>query len=563
MLLTLFSSFGSRDKFKLIILSLIVVISSFLEVISIGLIIPFLAILTGQSSEIFNFISSNSNGLQEEQTDAVKITYIFVTSIIVSNLFRVFSNYYQIYAIKDIGLNFSSRIIANMLRSNNSILSEDTVAQKVTSATSKITILIGNGIKPIITLLSNTISSIIIFTYLMYLEPKMTILVTASLLFFYFLASILTRQSAQNASKQMDLAQVAVTRKLKDMFTGQKEIQAYQSHGWFEEKFIHEENNFRSSLAAVHVLSQLPRYLIETILISVLAIYILFTFSTLENDTQAFVGRLGAFIFGMQRLAPLAQGIYAAFATFKGSKHTLEDLVQQLNQKEEFRIEYARGEHTEICMTDVSCGHWTQGNKILLRDINCTLQSSHVYELAGPSGSGKSTIINLIMGRLEPSNGHIVGYFPSDPKIGYAPQDITILDATVKENLMFGRDEDTFDDQQMWDTLKSVRLLEKVEQLGGLNASVGEMGRNLSGGERQRLAIARTILVPPNILILDETTSGIDQDTEAKILEKLKKIMNQGIIVIVSHRSLPSGFVDTKLKIENGALLTEYCQRVK
>ena len=81
------------------------------------------------------------------------------------------------------------------------------------------------------------------------------------------------------------------------------------------------------------------------------------------------------------------------------------------------------------------------------------------------------------------------------------------------------------------------------------------MGKNLSGGEKQRLAIARTILTPPDILILDETTSGIDQSTEARILDKLTGIMQDGILIIVSHRDLPESFVDVELKIENSSIL--------
>ena len=229
---------------------------------------------------------------------------------------------------------------------------------------------------------------------------------------------------------------------------------------------MQQEDNFRSSLATVQILSQLPRYLIETILISVLAIYIMLNFSVGENDIQGLVGRLGAFVFGMQRLAPMAQGIYASYSTLRGSKQTLETLSDQLNCNEYFEIEYVNADKTKISMANVSCSHMKQGDQIFLSNINVVLESSFVYKISGPSGSGKSSIINLIMGGLKPTKGKVTRCFPAQPKIGYAPQDVTILDGSVKENLLFGRDEIHFE-EELWEALNLVQLSRKLNTWEG------------------------------------------------------------------------------------------------
>ena len=161
----------------------------------------------------------------------------------------------------------------------------------------------------------------------------------------------------------------------------------------------------------------------------------------------------------------------------------------------------------------------------------------------GPSGSGKTTIINLLLGLLEPSSGKIllnnqdiskdINKFHS--KVGFIPQDIYLLDHTIKKNILFSSD---INDKALlqWAIDKS-KLNQDIKKFSkGINTVIGHRGKKLSGGQKQRLALARALYKKPNILVMDEPTSSLDELTEMKIIDNLFKSTQELTIIMVAHR---------------------------
>ena len=164
--------------------------------------------------------------------------------------------------------------------------------------------------------------------------------------------------------------------------------------------------------------------------------------------------------------------------------------------------------------------------------------------LVGPSGAGKSTILALIERFYDPTSGvvrlggvDIRGLDRTElrSQIGYVEQDAPVLAGTLRENLTLGAPEAT--EKQCIDVLHSVNLTEVLERNPlGLDAPVGEDGVMLSGGERQRLAIARTLLVAPPILLLDESTSSLDGLNEQLLREAVDAVAENRTLIVVAHR---------------------------
>ena len=143
--------------------------------------------------------------------------------------------------------------------------------------------------------------------------------------------------------------------------------------------------------------------------------------------------------------------------------------------------------------------------------------------IIGKSGSGKSTIVNIILNLLSPEKGNVKVFKDKNKKdsiknyFGYVPQDIFLIDDTIKQNIAFGELEEDIDDALILDCLLKSGLKEFVDNSPNkLNTMVGEKGIKISGGERQRLGIARALYKQPKILIMDEATSSLDQNTEKK-----------------------------------------------
>ncbi|MDQ1551429.1 MAG: hypothetical protein QOD50_851 [Actinomycetota bacterium] len=183
-------------------------------------------------------------------------------------------------------------------------------------------------------------------------------------------------------------------------------------------------------------------------------------------------------------------------------------------------------------------------DRTVLHGVSFTAPRGKRTALVGPSGAGKSTILALIERFYDPTAGvvrlggvDIRGLDRTELRgqIGYVEQDAPVLAGTIRENLTLGAPEAT--DQQCIDVLHAVNLTEVLERNElGLEAPVGEEGVMLSGGERQRLAIARTLLVAPPILLLDESTSSLDGLNEQLLREAIDAVSENRTLIVIAHR---------------------------
>ena len=180
----------------------------------------------------------------------------------------------------------------------------------------------------------------------------------------------------------------------------------------------------------------------------------------------------------------------------------------------------------------------------VLRGVSFTAERGKRTALVGPSGAGKSTILALIERFYDPTAG-VVRLGGIDVRaldreslrsqIGYVEQDAPVLAGTIRENLLLGAPDAT--DAQCVEVLRSVNLTEVLERNDlGLDAAVGEDGVMLSGGERQRLAIARTLLAAPPILLLDESTSSLDGLNEQMLREAIDAVAENRTLIVIAHR---------------------------
>lgn len=180
----------------------------------------------------------------------------------------------------------------------------------------------------------------------------------------------------------------------------------------------------------------------------------------------------------------------------------------------------------------------------VLRGVSFEAARGQRTALVGPSGAGKSTILALIERFYDPTAGvvrlggiDIRGLDRSDlrAQIGYVEQDAPVLAGSIRQNLLLSAPDAT--DQQCIDVLAAVNLTEVLQRNpAGLDAAVGEDGIMLSGGERQRLAIARTLLAAPPILLLDESTSSLDGLNEQMLREAIDAVAQNRTLIVIAHR---------------------------
>jgi ABC-type multidrug transport system fused ATPase/permease subunit len=180
-----------------------------------------------------------------------------------------------------------------------------------------------------------------------------------------------------------------------------------------------------------------------------------------------------------------------------------------------------------------------------LINVNLDIPAGCSVALVGPSGAGKTSIVDVILGVIVPTEGAVVLSGVSPVKctqiwpgaIGYVPQDVSIINGTIRENVALGFPSETATDQMVFDAVKSAHLSELVSSYPkGLDTQVGERGNKISGGQRQRLGIARAMFTKPKLLVLDEATSALDGESESIISNTITGLRGQVTVLMIAHR---------------------------
>lgn len=246
----------------------------------------------------------------------------------------------------------------------------------------------------------------------------------------------------------------------------------------------------------------------------------------------------------------------------------LKEILKNLDDKDKFIVKEGQtvfsGLQKKIIIDHLSFSY-VNGSPVL-RDINFSFEKGKATAIIGSTGAGKTTLINLLMRFYDCPPGSILvdGKDIRDftlkslrTHIALVSQESWLFNDTLRNNIIFGLD-NKITAEQLMDTVRKSRLSDLIEQLPlGVETLVGDGGVKLSGGEKQRVAIARSLLKNPEILILDEATSSLDSKTERLVQEAIDEVIKERTAIIIAHRLSTIKNVDKIVVIENGRYIEE------
>jgi ABC-type transport system involved in Fe-S cluster assembly fused permease/ATPase subunit len=274
--------------------------------------------------------------------------------------------------------------------------------------------------------------------------------------------------------------------------------------------------------------------------------------------------------FTMQIFMPL-NFLGFVYREIRGSLANIENLFNLLDKQPNVPIDTSAKDleigHGKITFNQVQFSY--RPDRIILHDISFDILPGQKVAVVGESGSGKSTLVKLLFRFYDSSNGSIsidgqdiskVNQHSLRKAIGIVPQDTVLFNDTIFENVRYGRPNAT--DAEVQQSIDLAHLRGFIESLpNGEQTSVGERGLKLSGGEKQRVAIARTILKRPPIMVFDEATSSLDSRSEQAILTALKEISQGHTSLVIAHRLSTIIDADKIVVMGNGRILEQGSHR--
>lgn len=360
-----------------------------------------------------------------------------------------------------------------------------------------------------------------------------------------------------------------VNKYLYEAFQGIKDVIVFHKEPYFIGKYAVSFTNQQTAEVSKTIAAESPAYFIEAIFVSGL-ITVVGVKMIAGSDTAVFVPQLSAFAIAAFRILPSIGKISAGFNQLICSCPALNAAYGNLKEVEAYKNEsrvqrgsVKKGENifkSEIAIRNM---YWKYPNseRYVIEDLNLTIRKGKSVALIGESGAGKSTMADIMLGLLVPDRGdievdHVSIYEIMDSwkaTIGYVPQAVFLTDDTIRHNIAFGVDEKDIDEDKIRYVVEKAQLADTIAALpNGLDTVLGERGTRFSGGQRQRVAIARALYNDPDILILDEATAALDNDTENAIMEAIDALQGYKTLVIIAHRLTTIRNCDEIYEIRDG-----------
>jgi ATP-binding cassette, subfamily B, multidrug efflux pump len=318
---------------------------------------------------------------------------------------------------------------------------------------------------------------------------------------------------------------------------------------------------------AARLVSIMPAFMMLILNIGIIAVLWFGGISVTKGNLQvgqiiAFINYLSITLFSLVMVSTLVIQLARADASAKRTLEVIDKEPDICNPEREDMSWSAKG---QISFDDVTFRYNGNETEPVLKGITFSSQPGETVAILGTTGSGKTSLVNLIPRFYDANNGRILidGVDVRDlnqeslrRKIGVVLQEVVLFSGTVRDNIRFGN-QNASDDEVVW-AAKAAQAHEFIMSFPeGYETQIGQRGVNLSGGQKQRIAIARALILKPSILILDDSTSAVDVETEVKIQDAFETMTQTFTNIIIAQRISTVLNADRILLLEDGQIVAQ------
>jgi len=560
------------QKYFFYAVTILIIIVTILEALGISLIIPFIAILLDENLiESYPFAENvlAMLGYPEKKKLIYYTLFLFNFFYIFKFFFLLFSANIQSKFYRNLSIITSNRLIngyINMpylfhVKTHSSIL-----IRNLTSLMQMMNL----AYKMLFNLFSEFLLIVLVLFFLFIYDFQTTtvfllIFSAFGCTFYLFNKNKLHTWGVEKVKLESEKLKI-----ITNIFQGVKDIKIFNSESYFLDRF--KKNNYFLNVIEkkIFILQQLPKNILEVLTLLGLsaAIYFLLI-QTSANQFNDIIKILGLYGFVALRILPSVHKFIVIFNELKFYSpviNNIQEEMKMLNNNNLLYIEEKKKIHLlkviEFKNINFSYNTYNSKNEIFkLKNISLKIPKGKKIGIVGESGSGKSTFAYIILGLIKPDSGQIIvdeinfEYKKNNLPlmIGNVPQDIFLIDDTLMNNVAFGEEDKNINFNQFTDSIIKSQLGTFVNNLVMKEKSIiGELGSMLSGGQKQRLGIARALYKNSEILVLDESTSSLDTNTEQKLVETFDKLLPEKTLIIITHKYSTIKNCDLVYEFKNG-----------
>ena len=561
-----------KERRKLAFLTIAVIVGSILELFGVTVFMPFSSVLVDtskiHSNRYLNWLYTEL-GFSDEMKFVVLLAVGIIIVYIVKNLYLAWEK----NAVYEYSFSVQRRLSLDLLRAYMNepytfFLSKNTASlqRAVLDDTDSFT----KGIFHAMELMAEVLICIILMIYLLFVSKSITLIVIGVMGISLFIFTSLAKKQSNRIGRENQIYKKDMYQEVSQSLGGVKEIKILGREENFIDKFDYTISKYVHGLKIIKLISIYPKYFVEASSICGVLAAVIFKIYFGHGSLDTFLPQMTVFAIAAFRLLPSVGRINEHYSAVVYAEPSLDLICHDLNDvkeaEEEKKSEYVDKDwkmRNQILVKNISYCYPDKEDDVL-SNVSFSIPKGKTIAFIGQSGAGKTTMADIILGLLKPQKGHIyaddIDIFKNrqtwQRNIGYIPQTIFLSDDTIKNNIAFGIDEKDIDDDAVNEAMRKAQIYDFVQDLeDGVNTYVGDRGIRISGGQRQRIGIARALYYNPEVLVLDEATSSLDNDTEKAVMESIDSLHGQKTMLIIAHRLSTIRNVDAIFEVTGGKII--------
>lgn len=544
------------------ILSLLILAAMFLEVLSIGLIIPIIAILENENfvNDFFHNVPLIADTTHLEQISFILLLLCLV--FIVKFCFLVLVNYKQYKYSMYLQSAISNKLIYKYLTmpyENYFTLKSSKILRNIKEES-------GSFVHGVLIPVINIMTELLVIIGIAILLVSQVGVSSFSIILVFIIFGFVYVKFSKKTILKMGHRRFEIDEKIinasNETFSGIREIKVNKVEGIFLNFFKLLFNKHAENMRKFLTYQTIPRLSIEVLLVVFLAIVMLLL-AIQGNDFTKIITLLGLFGIAAVRLIPSTNKIMIAQQNIRFYFVSINNLAKELFYKKNKN----KNKHKEIIkfnknirLSNINFSYIKKNTKVL-NNLNISINKGDRIGIIGKTGSGKSTLVDIISGLVTNFKGQFLidekivdlNKYQWGQKIGYVSQNTFIFNETIKFNISFNNLTKNSEILEVLNQVESLAFIKSLKK--SVNTVIGEKAINLSGGQAQRLGIARSIFHKPELLILDEAFSGIDNFTEKKIVKNIFNNYKDMTIINIAHKGKSLDYCNKVFNLSNKKLI--------